>query len=129
LELNGGGQRVEVRLTERGGDIHVAVRTPDARLSGAMRDDLPALTAKLEQSGFRADVDRPGAWQPSATSGERRTAEATPDSSPRDSQEHSGQSGQQRQDNPQQQNPKNPTNSLNRKADRKDFAWLLQTYR
>ena len=55
LELNGGGQRVEVRLTERDGDIHVAVRTPDARLSDAMRADLPALAAKLEQSGFRSD--------------------------------------------------------------------------
>ncbi len=47
---------MEVRLTDRGGDIHVAVRTPDARLSGAMREDLTALTAKLEQSGFRTDA-------------------------------------------------------------------------
>jgi DNA polymerase III subunit gamma/tau len=130
LELNGGGQRVEVRLTDRGGDIQVAVRTPDARLSGAMREDLPALAAKLEQSGFRTDVDRSGAWQPSAAAGgERRTTEAGAASSSQDSREHSGQDSQQRQDNPQHQNSKNPSNTPNRKADRKDFAWLLQTYR
>jgi hypothetical protein len=125
LELNSGGQRVEVRLTERGGDIHVAVRTPDARLSGAMREDLPALTAKLEQSGFRTN-----AWQPGAAAGgERRAAEISTGSSSADSQEHSGQHSQHQQDDSQQQNPKHPTNAANRKTDRKDFAWLLQTYR
>jgi hypothetical protein len=125
LELNGGGQRVEVRLTERDGDIHVAVRTPDARLSDAMRADLPALAAKLEQSGFRTD-----AWQPGAGSGERRAVETGAGNASQDSQEHGGQNQQQKQDNPQQQQQqKNLTNAPNRKSDRKDFAWLLQTYR
>lgn len=130
LELNGGGQRVEVRLTDRGGDIRVAVRTPDARLSDAMREDLPALTAKLEQAGFRADVNQSGAWQPGTTAViERRSAEAGAASPPHDSPEHSGQDGQRRQDDPRQQNPKNSNNASNRKPDRKDFTWLLQTYR
>jgi hypothetical protein len=125
LELNGGGQRVEVRLTERGGDVHVAVRTPDGRLSDAMRQDLPALAAKLEQSGFRADGWQPGA----ANSSERRAAETSAGNASQDSQEHAGQNQQQKQDNPQQEQPKNFTNAPNRKSDRKDFAWLLQTYR
>ena len=126
LELNGGGgQRVEVRLTERDGDIHVAVRTPDARLSDAMRADLPALAAKLEQSGFRTD-----AWQPgSGAGGERRAAETGAGNASQDSQEHAGQNQQQKQDNPQQQQQRTLTNAPNRKSDRKDFAWLLQTYR
>jgi hypothetical protein len=125
LELNGGGQRVEVRLTDRGGDIHVAVRTPDGRLSDAMRQDLPALAAKLEQSGFRADAWQPGA----ANSSDRRAAETGAGNASQDSQEHAGQNQQQKQDNPQQQQPKNFTNASNRKSDRKDFAWLLQNYR
>lgn len=125
LELNGGGERVEVRLTERGGDVHVAVRTPDGRLSDAMRQDLPALAAKLEQSGFRADGWQPGA----ANNSERRAVETGAGNASQDSQEHAGQNQQQKQDNPQQQQPKNFTNASNRKSDRKDFAWLLQTYR
>jgi hypothetical protein len=125
LELNDGGQRVEVRLTERDGDIHVAVRTPDARLSDAMRADLPALAAKLEQSGFRSD-----AWQGGTAGGERRPVETGMGNASQDSREHAGQIQQHKQDNPQQQQQKrNPTNAPNRKSDRKDFAWLLQTYR
>jgi hypothetical protein len=125
LELNvGGGQRVEVRLTDRAGDIHVAVRTPDARLSDTMRADLPALAAKLEQSGFHTD-----AWQPGG-GGERRALETGAGNASQDSQEHGGQNQQQKQDDPQQQQQqKNLTNATNRKTDRKDFAWLLQTYR
>jgi hypothetical protein len=125
LELNGGGERVEVRLTERGGDVHVAVRTPDARLLDAMRQDLPALAAKLEQSGFRADAWQPGA----ANASERRAVETAAGNASQDSQERAGQNQQQKQDNPQQQQPKNFTNAANRKSDRKDFAWLLQNYR
>ena len=126
LELNvGGGQRVEVRLTERAGDIHVAVRTPDVRLSDAMRAELPALAAKLEQSGFRTD-----AWQPGAgAGGERRALETGAGNASQDSQERGGQNQQQKQDNPQQQQQRTTENAPNRKSDRKDFAWLLQTYR
>jgi hypothetical protein len=92
-----------------------------------MRADLPALAAKLEQSGFRAD-----AWQPGASAGgERRALETGAGNASQDSQEHGGQNQQQKQDNPQQQQqqPRNLTNAPNRKSDRKDFAWLLQTYR
>jgi hypothetical protein len=128
LELTGGGERVEVRLTERNGDIHVAVRTPDGRLSDAMREDLPALAAKLEQSGFRTDPWQAGA----AAGGERRAVETGAGNASQDSQEHGGQDQQQKQNNPQQQQQQHQrefTNAPNRKSDRKDFAWLLQTYR
>jgi hypothetical protein len=126
LELNtGGGQRVEVRLTERDGDIRVAVRTPDARLSEAMRADLPALAAKLEQSGFRADAGHPFA----ATGEERRTLETADGNASQDSHEHAGRNPQEKQENPQQQQQRNQQNAPNYKSNRKDFAWLLQTYR
>jgi hypothetical protein len=126
LELNGGGgERVEVRLTERNGDIHVAVRTPDGRLSDAMREDLPALAAKLEQSGFRTDPWQAGA----AAGGERRAVENGAGNASQDSQEHGGQDQQQKQNHPQQQQQRELPNAPNRKSDRKDFAWLLQTYR
>ena len=44
-------QRVAVRVVERGGEVHVAVRTP-TRPGGGLRQGLPSLAAKLEQTGF-----------------------------------------------------------------------------
>ncbi len=70
LELTGTGPRVEVRLVERSGEVHVAVRTPDGRLADAMRDDLPALAARLEQSGFHGNE-----WRTGAAGGGQRTLE------------------------------------------------------
>jgi hypothetical protein len=124
LELNGNGQRVEVRLTERGGDVNIAVRTADQRLSGAMREDLPALAAKLEQSGFHTDV-----WHQGAAGEPKRALETSGESASHDSREHTGQDRQQKQESPQQQHSRNAANAAKRKSDRKDFAWLLQTYR
>lgn len=59
LQVAGGDRRVDVRLTERAGQVQVSVRTPDSQLAGALRDDLAALSARLEQSGFRAET-----WHP-----------------------------------------------------------------
>jgi hypothetical protein len=70
LELAGAGPRVEVRLVERAGEVHVAVRTPDGRLADAMRDDLPALAARLEQTGFHGNE-----WRTGTAGGGQRTLE------------------------------------------------------
>ncbi len=70
LELTGAGPRVEVRLVERAGEVHVAVRTPDGRLADALRDDLPALAARLEQSGFHGSE-----WRTGTAGGGQRTLE------------------------------------------------------
>lgn len=59
LQVAGGDRRVEVRLTERAGEVQISVRTPDSQLAGALRDDLATLSARLEQSGFRAET-----WHP-----------------------------------------------------------------
>ncbi len=55
----GDDRTVEVRLTERGGEIRVAVRTPDETLAKAMREDLGSLTGKLTQSGFATESITP----------------------------------------------------------------------
>ena len=63
LQLAGEGEsRVEVRLTERRGDVFVAVRTPDSRLAGELRQDLPSLASRLEQAGYRIASDPQGAF-------------------------------------------------------------------
>ena len=67
-----GGPHVEVRLTERGGDVMVSVRTPDSHLAGELRADLPALSNRLEQSGYRTET-----WQPAATGERQHLADPT----------------------------------------------------
>ena len=52
-------QRVELKITERQGELHVSVRSADADLAGSLRENLGDLLHKLEQSGWRAE-----SWHP-----------------------------------------------------------------
>jgi len=123
LELSGqGDQRVEVRVSERAGDVRVDVRTPDAGLAGDLREDLPALATKLEQTGFRTE-----AWHPAGAGERQRTAEASPGSPSQDS-EHSGRnSGQKQRDEQQQSKPKPQQDQTPTQNVGKDFAWLFSS--
>ncbi len=47
---------VDLHISERGGEIHVAVRTPDAALQTSLRQDLGTLTNSLERAGYRAET-------------------------------------------------------------------------
>ena len=51
---------VQVRLTERAGELQVSVRTPDAGLTRGLRDGLPDLMGRLQVNGYRADTWQPG---------------------------------------------------------------------
>jgi hypothetical protein len=126
LQVGGNGEpKVEVRVTERGGDVFVAVRTPDGKLAGDLRQDLPALAARLEQSGFRAT-----SWQPAATGERERLADPQAGAAGQDAQNQSRQNGREQQRDPQQQKqqgPENPDNPAPTKEKGKDFEWLLSS--
>ncbi len=47
---------VDLQVSSRGGEIHVAVRTSDAQLESAMRQDLGALSSSLDRAGYRAET-------------------------------------------------------------------------
>lgn len=51
---------VDVRVKERGGEVHVAVRTPDGALQTLLRQDLGSLVDRLEQTGLHAKALVPG---------------------------------------------------------------------
>ena len=120
--IGAGDQRVEVRVAERGGEVHVDVRTPDERLAGSLRDDLPSLTAKLESAGLRAET-----WHgdPSSGAGRERQQETASRTESQNSQEQPGQDGRRQQDDPPPQRPKESEDSSHPKRDRKDFQWLF----
>lgn len=52
---------VDLHVTERGGEIHVAVRTPDAELQTSLRQDLGTLTNSLERAGYHTEAFVPRA--------------------------------------------------------------------
>jgi hypothetical protein len=125
LELAGqGDRRVEVRVSERAGDMHVEVRTPDTGLAGDLREELPALATKLEQAGFRAET-----WHPAGTAERQRSAEAALGAASQNSERQPGERGGQRQQRDPQQQPK-PNAQENQPPSRnpgKDFAWLFSS--
>jgi hypothetical protein len=52
---------VDLHVTERGGEIHVAVRTADAELQTSLRQDLGTLTNSLERAGYHTEAFVPRA--------------------------------------------------------------------
>ncbi len=120
--------RVEVRLSERGGEVKVAVRTADGGLASSLRDNLPALASKLSDSGFKTDT-----WRQGAASGEwlRHTTETAAGNSAQDSDPQSRQQdqGQQQQQDPDQRRPKSSQQSNQQDQKGRDFAWLMSTLR
>jgi hypothetical protein len=50
---------VDVHVMERAGQVHVAVRTPDAGLQTSLRQDLGTLVNSLDRAGFHADAAIP----------------------------------------------------------------------
>lgn len=103
LEVDQGERKVEVHLIERAGDVHVAVRTPDVRLAGEIRENLPALSSRLEQTGYRTET-----WQGS----QDRSRHA------QDEREH-----------PQRQQQTPPEELPKRKHKGQPFAWLMASLR
>jgi hypothetical protein len=60
---------VDIHMVERGGQVHVAVRTADEGLQVSLRQDLGTLVESLERSGFRTEsfAPREGLQQLSTT--------------------------------------------------------------
>lgn len=52
-------ERVEVRVVERAGQVHVAVRSADARLNQSLAENLGELVANLENRGYATETWKP----------------------------------------------------------------------
>ncbi|MDQ2950037.1 MAG: flagellar hook-length control protein FliK, partial [Acidobacteriota bacterium] len=55
--------QVDVRVSQRAGDVQVTVRTPDNDLAQSLRQHLPELSDRLAQSGVSGEIWRPTAAQ------------------------------------------------------------------
>ena len=119
FEVTGGERRVEVRLSERGGEVKMTVRTPDTQLAGSMRENLPTLSARLAESGFKSDV-----WHPAASSANewRHSAESSAGGPSQDANTPSRQQDHESQEGAGQRRPRSPQESAPQKEKGKDFA-------
>jgi hypothetical protein len=119
---------VQVRLSERAGELRVSVRTPDVGLSRGLRDGVSELVGRLDHSGYRTET-----WQPSdgkGSSGGDQGHESPPQGGSSHGQHGGGsQSGAGQQRNPQdQQRSDTPipewSGELQSSLQRSTNAWL-----
>ena len=117
LELRDADARVNVRLVERAGAVEVDVRTPDSHLASSLRQDLPALTSRLEQTGLRAET-----WHdaPADAATRIRTAEPGGGAGFQSSQNPSREGGGH---DPRDGQPKEKQQKQNQPQS-KEFSWL-----
>jgi hypothetical protein len=122
LRLNEGDQRVDVRLVERQGEVHVAVRTPDAGLASDLRRDLPSLAARLEQNGFHAEAWHGGSeWRRPSVSDSPAAQQDTASSQGR-------QHGREGRDDRPRRSPQTEEQTDPQK-ERKEFEWFMSSHR
>jgi hypothetical protein len=62
-------RRVDVRLVDRGGELHVSVKSADTALTQNLQDHLPDLTARLDKQHMQTEVWVPKAAEPSKADG------------------------------------------------------------
>jgi hypothetical protein len=72
---------VDLQVTQRGGEVHVAVRTADPALQSSLRRDLPTLVNSLEHAGYRAETFTPQSMGVHSMGGQGTVAQAVAASS------------------------------------------------
>jgi hypothetical protein len=88
-----GDDRVAIRMSQVGSEIHVSVRTPDNQVAQSLRQDLGKLTTGLDQGGFRTETWRPAPANAAAQSNTNPQHQPQPDSSNREGGGSNGRSG------------------------------------
>ncbi|HWR49650.1 MAG TPA: hypothetical protein VN428_00985 [Bryobacteraceae bacterium] len=78
---SGTASRVEVRVSDRAGEVRVAVHSPDPNVRAAVRSDLQSLVSRLEQAGYGTEVFQPKAGVASDDLMVADTSRTRPDSS------------------------------------------------
>ncbi|MCX6633040.1 MAG: hypothetical protein NTW28_36050, partial [Candidatus Solibacter sp.] len=126
FEVTGGERRVEVRLSERGGELKMTVRTPNTNLASTLRENLPALSTRLAESGLKNEVWHPAA---SSTNERRQSAGTLAGSASQDADSQPRQQDREPRDGGGQRRPQSPQEPILQKQKGSDFAWLMSSLR
>jgi hypothetical protein len=103
----------------------LTVRTPDAPLAGTLRENLPALSARLAENGIKNET-----WHPAASSTNewRHTTGTAQSGDPHDGDQQSRQQEPESQGDEPRRHRNSPGPSV-LKQKGKDFAWLMSSLR
>ncbi len=100
-------ERVELRVTNRGGEIRVAVRSAEAGVSQKLQENLHELVDALQEQGFRASGWRPsGVIGMDASSSARQTPAESQNSNYQPPQHGASQQERGQQDSNQNGRPR-----------------------
>jgi hypothetical protein len=126
FEVIGVDRRVEVSVSERHGEMKMTVRTPDANLATTLRENLPALSTRLAESGFKNET-----WHPAASSTNewQHTTESSRSGAFQDSNPPPREQHRESQDGSGHHHPKRDQEPLPQQQKGRDFAWLMSSLR
>jgi hypothetical protein len=91
--------RVDVQLMDRGGTLHVSVKSGDVNLAQNLQDHMPELTSRLEQQRFQTEV-----WMPKLGDNAKAEMSSTRDFSSGGNNNPNSNSSSDREGKGQQQN-------------------------
>ncbi len=134
FEVTGGQQRVEVRLSDRGGEVKMTVRTADEPLANTLRENLPSLSARLAESGFKSEAWHPAAssadeLRHAAASGARGASHDANHDANKDADAQPRQQEREPPDGGAQRRPKSPQQTAPHRQKGEDFSWLISSLR
>jgi hypothetical protein len=103
LKVSGAdNSQVDVRVSQRAGDVQVTVRTPDGDLAQSLRQHLPELSDRLAQSGVGGEILSPATAQASTDTTSNQESWNSDQSEARQQQQQRNHNGQPNQ--PQDEN-------------------------
>lgn len=92
----------DVRFVERGGEIRVTVRTSDTEMAQTLRGGLSEFVGRMEHTGIRAEVWRPGQDAPQSQA-DSQNQQFEQRGNPRDSGSGKNQHGSQEREDSREQ--------------------------
>jgi Flagellar hook-length control protein FliK len=117
LKIAGADNReVDVRVSQRAGDVQVTVRTPDGELAQSLRQHLPELSDRLSQAGASGEIWQPQQAQSASTGGNDADSRYSDDA----------QTQQQQHQNQQHSRGNSHQGSQQQDHETAESAWLNQ---
>jgi hypothetical protein len=100
------GQKVEIRVVERAGEVRVAVHAPNSEVAQGLRQNLSELSDRLTETGYHTETWRPAASEAPATASDNKNSSGHPGGGDSQQQQNSSQQGRGQREQNQSNRPR-----------------------